>query len=224
MDEGEKTKSGCFLRGCLVVLLGSIAVALLGGVALFSLYDNVVGEFTTSRPANLSPAGPTREEFQVARRHLENFRHAVTGNREETIEFTAADLNSLVGGHPDFAGARGRVRFGIADSALTLDLNVPADTVALPRLKGRWFQLGLRSTLEYEYDQFKFSPSSVALDRWRVPGWLLSSSFGSSFSQSFSKSYQQSLQKDPHSTAFWKHIRRITLEGDKLVVTTQRVD
>jgi hypothetical protein len=224
MNGQDESKSGCFLRGCLIVLAGSLAVAIFGALALFYLYDNVLGQFSTAQPPNLSAPAPSHEEYQEARRKLENFRWAVTGNRDETIEFTAADLNALAARHPDFAGARGRVRFAIADSALTLDLNVPADGVALPRLKGRWFQISLHSTFEYQYDQFKFSPSSIALGRWRLPGWLLTSSFGSSFSQSFSKSYQQSLRKDARSTAFWKHIKRIMLDGDKVVVTTQRMD
>jgi hypothetical protein len=224
MSGPEQANAGCFLRGCLVVLLGSAAIALLGAVSLFYLYDNVIGQFSTARPTDLSVMPPRHEEYQIARRNLENLRWALTANREETIEFTAADLNALVSNHPDFTGARGRVRFGLADSTLTLDLNVPAGSLALPRLEGRWFNIRLRTAFEYEYDQFKFSPTSIALGRWHVPVWLLTSSFGSSFSQSFSGSYQKSLQKEPRSAFFWKHIKRITLEGDKLVVTTQKVD
>jgi hypothetical protein len=224
MSGPEEAKAGCFLRGCLVVLLGSAAMAILGAASVFYLYDNVIGQFSTARLTDLSVIAPSHEEYQIARRNLENLRWALTANREETIEFTATDLNALVSNHPDFTGARGRVRFGLADSALSLDLNVPADSLALPGLKGRWFNIKLRTALEYEYDQFKFSPSSIALGRWRVPVWLLTSSFGSSFSQSFSKGYQRSLQKEPRSAFFWKHIKRITLQGDKLIVTTQKVD
>jgi hypothetical protein len=224
MSGREKESAGCFLRGCLVVLLGSAFVALAGAGALFYLYDNVIGQFSAAQPADLSVPAPGHEEYQIARRKLEALRWALSRNLEETIAFTAADLNALVSDHSDFAAARGRVRFGLADSAMDVDLNVPADAVALPRLKGRWFAVRLRTAVEYEYDQFKFSPRSIALGRWHMPAWLLTSAFGSSFSQGFSKNFQQSLQKDSRGAVFWKHVKRISIDGDQLVVTMQKVD
>jgi hypothetical protein len=224
MDEQPTSKSGCIWKGCLIAALGSVAVAGMGLAALFYLYVVVVDRLTSAQPQNLTLAAPSPGQYQTAKLALERFRSAVAANREETIEFTADDLNALIAQHPDFRGARGRARLGIADSAATLDLNVPIGAVAMPRLKGRWCNGSIRFTLDYEFDQFKIEPSLIRMGGWRVPGWLLSTSFSSSFSQSFSNGYRQTLQKDPRGAAFWKHIKKMTLDHDKLVVITQRAD
>jgi hypothetical protein len=112
----------------------------------------------------------------------------------------------------------------MADSAMTLDLSVPMTGIGLPRLQGRWFNGTLRFTLNYEYDQFKIEPTLITANGWRMPDWLLTSSFSSSFSQSFSKSYHQTIEKNPRSSAFWRHIRKIAVDRDKLVVITQRIE
>ncbi len=107
---------------------------------------------------------------------------------------------------------------------MMLDLSVPINSVRIPRLSGRWFNGSARFTLNYEYDQFRIEPMAFRAGDWRMPGWILNSQFGSTFSQSFSRGFQQSIQKEPRTAAFWRHIRKISLDREKLVVTTQRAE
>ena len=228
VTEQSKTGLGCFGRGCLVILLGSIAVALIAGGGIVFVYDKAVDRFTSAHPVDVRVARHDQNSLQIAKLTLDRLRAALAQNREETIEFTAADLNALVADHSDFAGVRGRVYFGIADSAMTLELNAPLETLPWPRLKGRWFNGTLRFTMDYEYGQFTFGPKVIRSRQWQVPDWFLTSNFGSSFvrgfNTGFTKDFNRSMQKDPLSATFWNHIKRITIDRDKLVVTTQHTE
>jgi len=225
VTEQSKTGLGCFGRGCLVALLGSIAVALIAGGGIVFIYDKAVDRFTSAHPVNVPVAGHDHNSLQIAKLTLDRLRAALAENREETIEFTAADLNALVADHSDFAGVRGRVYFGIADSAMTLELNAPLEALPWPRLKGRWFNGTLRFTMDYEYGQFTFGPKFIRSRQWQVPDWFLTSTLGSSFvrgfNTGFTRDFNRSMQKDPLSATFWNHIKGITIDRDKLVVTTQ---
>jgi hypothetical protein len=223
MDDSPKPRSGCFPKGCLIVFLAGIAMAVMIGAGAFYLYGKVLDRFTSVRPADLQIVAPSRDAIQVAGLTLDRFRTALANNREETIEFTSADLNALVSADSDFAGARGKVRFAMADSAMTMDLSAPVDSVPLPRFRGRWFNGTLRFSLDYSYGQFAFGPQLIQTNGGRVPEWVLTSQFGSSFSHSFTKSFNDAVQKNRQGATFWKHIKKITVEGDKLDVTTQHV-
>ena len=200
-------------------------MALIVGGGIVFIYDKAIDRFTSGHPVNVQVAGHSHNSLQIAKLTLDRLRAAVAENREETIEFTAADLNALVADHSDFARVRGRVYFGIADSAMTLELNAPLETLPWPRLKGRWFNGTLRFTMDYEYGQFRFGPKLIRSRQWQVPDWFLTSNFGSSFvrgfNTGFTKDFNRSMQKDPPSAAFWNHIKSITIDRDKLVVTTQ---
>jgi hypothetical protein len=50
---------------------------------------------------------------------------------------------------------------------------------------------------------------------------MLSPNFASSFSQNFSNGYRNAVRKNPRNAQFWKHIKTMTVEGDKLVISTQ---
>jgi hypothetical protein len=223
MDDSTKSQNGCFGKGCLVIFLGSIAVAMMVGAGAFYLYGKMLDRFTSTHSVDVQVVALDRNAIQVARLTLDRFRAALANNREETIEFTAADLNALVSADPDFAKARDRVRFVMTDSTMTMDLSVPVDSIPLPRFHDRWFNGTLRFNLDYSYGQFAFRPQLIQTSGGRVPDWLLTSELGSSFSHGFTKSFNEAVQKNRQGATFWKHIKKIAVAADKLVVSTQRV-
>lgn len=224
MDGQPKNGAGCFVRGCLVVVIASIALAVILGVGGALLYQKVLNRFTAAEPVDVQVTAPTPAEYQVARTDFDRLRAAIANNREETIALSAADLNALVARDREFSGARGRVRFTMADSVMTLDLSVPVDSFPLPRLKNRWYNGTARFALNFEYDQFEIAPTLIEAGSWRVSDWILSPAFASSFNRSFSRSFHEAMQKNSQGAAVWSHIKSIKVEGDKLVIATRRVD
>jgi hypothetical protein len=215
-------KDGC-ARGCLIIAALGVAIVLVVCGAVVFLCATIIDRFTSPRPINVEVATPSSGEFGIAELELNRLRTALANNREDTIEFSAADLNALLAQDIDFAAARGKVRFGIADSAMTLVFSAPLDSTTLPGFKRRWFNGKLRFTADYQYEQFTFGPIFVESAGWRVPDWLLTEDFTSSFNWRFTKSFHDTVRRKAKDAAFWSHIKRITLEGDKLIVTTQHI-
>jgi hypothetical protein len=86
-------------------------------------------------------------------------------------------------------------------------------------LKGHWFNASASFGFAYAFGIFRVDLRSAEANGHQLSDEFLSS-FGSSFSQSFNKSFQDKLRKN-NGTEFWNHVKTISLEGDKLVVTTQ---
>ncbi len=129
-------------------------------------------------------------------------------------------MNALIARHPDFATVRSRIRTALADSTVSLDMSVPLDALPLPKLKGRWFNGRADFGFSYTLNQFNFEVKSAEGGGHRFPE-SFSQGFGSSFTRSFNTEFHDSLGKNPEETKFWSRIKRIDVEGDKLVMTTQ---
>jgi hypothetical protein len=218
-SEPKKTL-GCG-RGCLIAIavVAAILLVFFGGASLFYLY--IIQHVGSAEPANLELPTPTVGEANIAKLQWQRLRAALAGNREETIEFTAADLNALVAEQTEFARARGRVRFGIEDSAMTMELNAPMRFVP-PGFKKRWSYTAWHFTLDYRYGQFTFELGELRTTRGKVPDWLLPQ-FNAWLKSGLMKRFRDELANKPSNTSMWKHVKTAVLDHDKLVVMTQKI-
>jgi len=217
----QSSGAGCFARGCLIAVVALVVFAVLLGVGGTILYRRAVVHFTAAQAVEVPVAVISNEQYQTARGNLDRLRNAIGANREETIVFGATDLNAIVAHEQEFSGARGRVRFGIADSNMTVDLSVPLESIRLAGFSHRWFNGSVRFSFAYENEQFDFAPLAVQAGTWSVPEWLLTSEFSSSFSRTFSQRFHDEMQAKPQGREVWNHLKSIRLQDDKLVVTTQ---
>jgi hypothetical protein len=221
MDDQPKNGCGCFVKGCLtVVVLGALLV-LGAGFASWHYYNKAVATFTSTQPVNLSGPPPTEAEYAAADSAFNQVRDALSNNRETTVEFTGRDLNALVARHPLFAEFRGKMRVQIEQSVVSLEMTAPLDSSRLPKLRGRWLNATCRFGFDYENSQFTFTPHSAEAGGHVIPAVVLSQSFASSFNSSFSKSFFETANKNRQAATAWKRIRRMWVEGDKLLVTTR---
>jgi hypothetical protein len=212
---------GCFAKGCLTVLvLGCLLIAGVIGSAWY-LYNKTVNNLTSAAPADVRIEQPSESQFQAAENSLERLTEAIANNEETTVEFTSADLNALLARDEDFKELRGRARIDIADSMITIALSVPLDSIRWRRLKGRWFNGTARFGFAYSSGQFRIDLESAEADGHRLPGKFLSDTFMSSFNDGLNESFQEKLREHEEGENFWKHVKSISLAGDKLVVTTQ---
>jgi hypothetical protein len=212
---------GCFAKGCLTVLIvGFILIAgIIGGT--WYLYVKTVDNLTSRAPADVHSEPPSEHQFQTAEKSMTRLRNAIANNEATTVEFTAADLNALFARDPDFDDWRGRVRIEIADSTMTVGLSAPLSSIPLPRMKNRWFNGTVRFTFAYESGTFRFDIKSAEAGGHHVPDLFLSGSAISSFNESMNRSFRDELRKNDRGSEFWNHVKTMSLEGDKLVVTTQ---
>jgi hypothetical protein len=210
--------AGCFATGCLTLLIiGFIFLAgLVGGT--WYLFVKTVDNLTSPAPADIQIEAPSESQFQTAESSLARLRKAIANNEATTVEFTAADLNALLARDSDFKDLRGRTRIEIADSTMTIALSAPLNSIPLPRVKKRWFNGTVRFSFTYESGEFSFDIKSAEAGGHTIPSVFLSSSAISSFNDSFNRSFWNDHDR---GSEFWNHIKTLSLDGDKLVVTTQ---
>lgn len=98
---------GCMILITILVIFGGLAVL----YAVVGTYQNrVIGEFTTTAPAELTIPVPTATEAEAAVSKLQSIAAAARDNRAERVLFTAKELNILIATIPDLADFRGTTR------------------------------------------------------------------------------------------------------------------
>lgn len=211
---------GCFATGCLTVLIvGFLLLAGMIGVSWY-LYVKTVDNLTSPMSTDVRIEPPSEAQFQAAESSLARLNQAIANNEETTVEFTAADLNALLARHRDFENWKGRARIDISDSIATISLSAPLHSIPLPSMKNRWFNGTARFTFAYDSGDFRFGIESAEAGGHEVPSVFLSSSAMSSINDSFNRGFWNDHDRD---SDFWNHIKTLSLQGDKLVVTTQRL-
>jgi hypothetical protein len=216
-----KEGMGCFAKGCLtlVVVIVVLATAIIGGA--WFLYGKAINVYTSTQPVNIHVEEPTDSQFQTAEGKLARLHQAIFNNQEIAIDFTAGDINALIARDPGFAGMRGRVRVGIADSIVTLELSAPLTAVPLPKLRNRWFNGRASFEFTYNLGQFVIGAKSAEANGRALPEQFFGS-FNASFNRSFNERFQRDLQKSQEQATFWKRIKAIVVNGDRLIIQTQR--
>lgn len=212
---------GCFAAGCLTVLFAGfiLMVGIVG--CTWYLYVKTIDHLTSPVPADVQIEPPSETQFQTAENSMTRLREAIANNKETTVEFTAADLNALFARDLDFREWRGRIRFEIAGSTMTVTLSASLNSIPLPRVKKRWFNGTARFNFTYESGTFSFDLKSAEAGGHHVPDIFLSSSAISSLNESMNQSFRDELRTKEGGSEFWNHVKTMSLEGDKLVVTTQ---
>jgi len=225
-QEQSKTTAGCG-KGCLIAVAVVVLLVVVGGLGTWWMYGQMVGMFTANRQANVTVDSPAYVAVQQAESKLAQLRNAVRNQTEATIEFSAADLNTLVARDPAFSGLRGKTRVDLSGYDMILDLSVPTDSVPRPRFKGRWFNGRVRFGCTYDDGQFSFEARALEANGHRIvsggPGFATSflKSFSSSYSRSFNHGFANGRDRNPQGQVFWKQIKSISVQNGMLVVTTR---
>ena len=212
-------RTGCLGKGCLALLIGAfLFLILLIGACWFAV-DHILRTFTATEFRSVQIEQVSPQQLQFARAKMDALRSAIRNRQETTIGFTAADLNALIANDPGFKGARGRAHFAIANSTISLDLSVPLSSIPSKLLKTRWFNGRVQFGASYVDDDFSFDVKSVESNGHGIPRALLSAEFSRSFSRSFNESFHS--QSRRHQDEFWSHLKMITVQDGKLILTTR---
>jgi hypothetical protein len=212
-------RSGCFGKGCLALLIAAflLLILLIGG-GWFAL-NHIIRTFTAAELHNVQVEQVSPQQLQLAEAKMDTLRSAIRNRQETTVEFTAADLNALIANDPGFKGARGRAHFAIANATISLDLSVPLNSIHSKLLQTRWFNGRVQFGVSYVDDNFSFNVKSIEANGHSVPRALLSPEFSRSFNRSFNESFHT--QARHHRDEFWSHLKLISVQDDKLIVTTR---
>lgn len=207
--------------GCLTVLIVGFLflAALLGGTWYF--YSKGVANLTSGAPLDVPIEQPSAAQLQAAESTRARLDEAVARNAETTVEFTSADLNALLARDADFRDFRGRARVDIADSMMTIALSVPLDSIRLPKLRKRWFNGTAQFGFTYSSGEFEVDPKLLEAGQHRLPRQFLSSEFMDFYNDVLNEAFADGLRNGTWDSEFWNRVKAMSLQGDKLVVTTK---
>ena len=210
---------GCFAKGCLVVVVVGALLVGVCGVGVWFFYGRTVTTFTSPQPTDVRIENVSDADLRSAEDKLNRLGQATANNREMTVELTANELNAMIAREPLFAELNNHVRVAITDSILTLEVSAPLGQTALPKLKGRWFNGTARVSFSFGNEEFLFELKSGEANGHRLPQEFFIG-FAPTFNSSFNKAFHKELEKNDQAAIFWNHIKNISVNGDKLVVTT----
>ncbi|MBS0658859.1 MAG: hypothetical protein JSR82_11525 [Verrucomicrobia bacterium] len=204
---------GCFLKGCLtLIVVGLVLAGVVGGGAYY-YYGKFVETATSDKPAPIKTDQPSDTQFQAASNKLNGMVNAWNVGHEATIELTAADLNALVARHPSFAAWRGKVYFTINNSDLGIDTSVPLDFIKLDKLKGRYFNGRFVTFFEYLNGQMTIRPKLVEANGNQVPQAALDRMDWNEMTSE--------LRKNKDWSSYLDRIKSIRVTANTVVITTK---
>ena len=208
---------GCFGACCLTTLIvGFICLVCVVGTGFYVFHKLASNNIISDSPTSVVLEQPTDAQYQAAETSLNRLKTASYEHREETIVFTAADLNALLARHPDFHDLEGHARVDIAESVMTVSLSAPLD-VFWSSKKRRWFNGIVRFSGRYDDGDFQLNILSARGGEYEVPDYILSrmnNSVGEAITDNADE-WRRELGVD------LRRVKRMSIEGDKLIVTTK---
>lgn len=211
---------GCFAVGCITILVvGFIFIVGAAGTAWY-VCTKAAEVLTTTEPADLKLVPPDQAQVRAAEGSLSRLKSAIATRQEATVGFTAADLNALINRDPDLEDMRGQIRIDIADSIMTVAVNVPLDRFHWRKVRGRWLNATTSFKFDYDAGLFDVDIKSLEANGREMSGSFLSA-FNPSFSEAFTDKFRNEMQKNDMGE-FWDRVKSIKLEDDKLVITTDK--
>jgi hypothetical protein len=210
--------SGCCVKGCLTLLiLAFLCLAAVVGSSWYIYHQLATNNLISDAPADLRLEEPSEKQYRSAEDALARVKNAKES--DQTVAFTAADLNALLAKDPDFKDLSGHVRVDIRNSTMTVNVSAPLDMLRMWSMRGRWFNGTLRFRGGYESGVFRIKIESARGGEYEVPGFIISS-----INTTIDKSLNENTgdwQNDAGGSEFWRHVKSLKLEDDKVVVTTQ---
>jgi hypothetical protein len=211
---------GCFAKGCLTILVLGFFLIAAAGLGGWWFYKKTLSSLTSTGPSDLRIEAPTPEIVQKAESSQARLNEAIARNEETTIEFTGPELSVLFAREADLDFLRNRSRIDIADSIMTVTLSAPLDRLPWPGVKGRWFNGTVRFTMSFANGSFEVEILSAEANGREFPDVMLSA-FNTSFEEAMNTGFQDELRKDDRNSEFWRHVKTMKLQGDRLVLTTK---
>jgi hypothetical protein len=218
----QKQGAGCFAKGCLVVIIAGGLLICAFGISAWFFYGKAIGMFTATQPADVRIENVSDVDLQNAEKKLNQLDQATASNQETTVEFSAAELNAMIAREPLFADLNNRARLAIVDSLMTLEVSVPLDSVPWRKMRGRWFNGRARFGFSFNGGEFDFDPKSVEVSGQVFPEEFFTGMMPT-LNQSINDGFRRGIEKNNQAALFWKHIKTMRLDRDKVVVVTQRL-
>ncbi len=197
-EEPEGRGCGCYIKGCLILVVLFVMVCAVGGYLAWTSYKQMVQDYTATEPEEIPVVEIERRKMKQLESRLEAFEKAIEAepelgeggpdfvpnqaplakpeNQREpvTLKLTATELNALIAKSPKF---RGRVLTEIVDGQIKAQVSLPIDDVpgmnSLPGIEGRFFNGNVTLEVAKEGQEFTVRVADAVIKGKPVPeNWM----------------------------------------------------
>ncbi len=211
METTQKAGMGCWLKGCLVLLVVGAVLGLVAGWGAYSVYKKVAG-FVSSEPASLPPVKTNQEKYEEVRNRIRDFQKNTSSDIRSHLELTADDVNTYIAYEPGLADLRGRFFLRIEDGSLLGDVSIPLEK--LLKMKGKFVNgtVGLKASIS-EGREF-----NIALTSLKVNGKEPPAEFMKPMSDGLQQGINDKLRENSEFRAVIAKVKSFRVEGDRIIL------
>jgi hypothetical protein len=205
-----KSGCGCWVWGCLtVVLLGIIGT----GVAGFFSYQYLgaqVAKYTSETPQELPVIEYEPEAMAALETRFEGFKtNLKDGGEVEDLILTADDINAMISNNPDL---KGKVFVKIEEGQITGDVSIPTDNV--PLAGGRFFNASAAFDVSMENGILIVTLADAEVKGEKVPDQVLD--------VMRKENLAKNLYDDAETAKAFRRIESLVVEDGKVVLKVRK--
>jgi hypothetical protein len=143
----RKKRGGCFLYGCLTVIILLVLFAAGSYFFLKSLLNRMVEQLGEDKPMAIQTVELAPNDFAQVRDRVQRFAEGVErGTSPEPLVLSAHDLNALITGHPGFQELKGRVFVDLQGSDALAQVSYPLDFLGYT---GKYINAKVKGTFSF---------------------------------------------------------------------------
>jgi len=164
-----KSGCGCWVWGCLtVVLLGIIGTGVVGFFS-YQYLATQVAKYTSETPQELPVIEYEPEAMAALETRFESFKtNLKDGGEVDDLVLTADDINAMISNNPDL---KGKVFVKIEEGQITGDVSIPTDNV--PLAGGRFFNASAAFDVSMENGMLIVTLADAEVKGEKVPDQVL---------------------------------------------------
>ena len=198
----------------LLSILGALVFLVALGVGGTVWYARrLARNLTEAQPASLPVVELTRDEQRRVERNLNEFLAACKNRQARRIEFSAQDLNGIIGALDEFREARGKAAVEIVDGVPWIQASIPLRDSGVSWLRDRYLNARFRMDVRLEADGLRISVADVEVPGGQLPDWAMR------------RIQAEELARHAYRSRDWgprlRQLESLSFKGDKLVVQTR---
>lgn len=184
----QKRGLGCFLWGCLaVIVLGVAAFAAMGGLFYYGL-TQIRDKYTDTQPMVLPQLQLNEEERHAVKTRFDEFRAAVDrGSAAEPLSLNEDEINALIAEGDPNDPFRDAIRVEIEDDRIVGQISLPMDRIGLPLFGGRYLNATADMTASVKNGELDVRIESATVKGDALPSQFISELRRENLAAEFSK-------------------------------------
>lgn len=208
----EKSGCGCWVWGCLsVVVIGIIGIAL-ASYLLYRVAAGQIEKYTSETPQEMPVVEYDEETLTALETRFDDFKAKLkSGEPTEDLVLTAEDINAMIAKKEDL---KGKIFVKIEDGQLKGDVSMPLDNLPLGVGKGRYFNASAAFDVTMANGMLVVNLADAEVKGEQVP---------EEFLQGMRKeNLAKDLYNDPDTAKAFRRIESIDVEDGKVVLRVRK--